>query len=249
MHHETCNACTGLQIDCLHINFCCVPTLVGNLKWMASHLVGLGRQQWQLERSVVLLSSDRLWRRHRIMPPGSTLASNCIVIDLDRASWQSNPPTPTPLLLSCCSFRFCHSPFCHFSFCRLLPQVDIEPQGKRILPKKRNRAIMKEVIRTYRDKHLGGRQPAYDDMHTLYTSVKLPSEKIEIEGVTPPEEDEVEGSPDVPRRWVDFDILTAECVSDNLLVAGAHFTDRRLGIKSVDAAQQTCRHTKNRNVS
>ena len=81
-----------------------------------------------------------------------------------------------------------------------------------MLPKKRNRAIMKEVIRTYRDKHLGGRQPAYDDMHTLFTAVKLPSEKIEIEGVTPPEEDEAEGAADVPRRWVDYDNVFCDSV-------------------------------------
>lgn len=61
----------------------------------------------------------------------------------------------------------------------LLHQVSITPE---VTSRGVNRAVMAELVKLYRESHLGGRLPAYDGRKSLYTAGPLPfpSKNFEI---------------------------------------------------------------------
>lgn len=64
-------------------------------------------------------------------------------------------------------------------------QVKITPQ---VTSRSVNRAIIAELVKNYRESHLGGRLPAYDGMKNLYTAGELPFTSKEFQ-VTLADED------------------------------------------------------------
>ena len=69
-------------------------------------------------------------------------------------------------------------------------QVSITPE---VTSRGVNRAVMEELVRLFRETHLGGRLPAYDGRKSLYTAGALPFASKEFQ-VTLTDEDDGSGT-------------------------------------------------------
>lgn len=118
-------------------------------------------------------------------------------------------------------------------FCAGLPEKDLHQYDVSITPdvtsRGVNRAVMKELVRLYRETYLGGRLPAYDGRKSLYTAGALPFSSKEFQ-VTLIDEDDGSGS---ERRQRNFKIVIKFASRADL-----HHLGMFLAGKQADAPQE-----------